>query len=139
MLLKKYNKIVEKLSKRKHLSRKLRKKYHLFDYKELGFNVKFKMDPVESYYAKDDKKFWDFWDAYTDARWTRNLAVGGGCDDHIVQKGGFEDQEFPPAGKRSVSEEDREFVMEFLKGRKDILSFEVSPLIDLWNGYEDGS
>lgn len=100
-------------------SRRLRKKLCVDEFQELGFelNLSFKED-------LDDQAIDDFLDAFLkDAMDANGLDYVGGDDYGLVCL----------AKRGSVKEEQRAAVEAWLKGRSELISVEVSPLMDAWH------
>lgn len=98
-------------------SRRLRKKLCVDEFQELGFelNLNYPDD-------LDDAAVEDFLDQFIDMVADNDLGYVGG-----------DDYGFICLGKRgSVSAEQRASVEAWLKGRSELSSFEVSPLMDVW-------
>ncbi len=99
-------------------SRRLRKKLCVDEFQELGFELN--MTYPEGTAPADIEAFLD--------RLTEEALVANG----LGYVGG-EDYGFVCLGKRgSVSEEQRQKVEAWLKGRKELASFTISPLMDVW-------
>ncbi len=99
-------------------SRRLRKKLHLGEFKEFGFNVDIELANDTSPEARE---------AFVDALMAeiiepRCLAYGGGEFGGFVC--GYE--------KPSATEEDRAVLREWLSSRSEVLSADVSELEDAW-------
>lgn len=99
-------------------SRRLRKKLCVDEFQELGFelNLEFKED-------MDDEAVDAFLDDFlTEAMDANGLDYVGGEDFGLVCK----------AERGSVTEEQRAAVEAWLKGRSEVTTVEVSPLLDAW-------
>ena len=99
-------------------SRRLRKKLCVDEFQELGFELtlNFKAD-------LSDKTLDDFVDQFLDQ------AIAGNGLDYV----GSEDFGLVCLAKRgSVSEEQRAALEAWLKGRKELSGFTLSPLMDVW-------
>lgn len=99
-------------------SRRLRKKLCVDEFQELGFELQMSYPEgtddatVEAFFA----------DLVVDAIEGKGMALIGGEEFAVVC-----------SGKRgSVTEEQRAEVEAWLKQRKELSSFEVSPLLDVW-------
>ncbi|MDY7218818.1 50S ribosome-binding protein YggL [Denitrificimonas sp. JX-1] len=102
----------------KNRSRRLRKKLCVDEFQELG--VELQMSYPE---GTDDAVVEAFFaDLVVEAVEAKGMALIGGEEFAIVC-----------SGKRgSVTEEQRAELEEWLKGRKELSAFEVSPLLDVW-------
>ncbi|GIZ13903.1 YggL family protein [Pseudomonas sp. NCCP-436] len=99
-------------------SRRLRKKLCVDEFQELGFELTLNFKPDLSDAVLDD-----FVDQFLDQ------AIAGNGLDYV----GGEDYGLVCLAKRgSVSEEQRAAVDAWLKGRDELESFEISPLLDVW-------
>ena len=99
-------------------SRRLRKKLCVDEFQELGFELQMSYPEdaddaaVEAFFA----------DLVVDAIEGKGMALIGGEEFAVVC-----------SGKRgSVTEEQRATVEAWLKGRTEVSSFEISPLLDVW-------
>jgi uncharacterized protein YggL (DUF469 family) len=107
------------------MNRRLRKKKHLREYRQLGFSLACDFHPGLS-----DEGLDAFVDAFLEeAVVPRDLLFGGSgnvaeWNGTIAAEGRYE----------SVSEENRAGVEAWLKARKEISAARVSPLWDLWHG-----
>ena len=98
-------------------SRRLRKKLHVGEFQQLGFEVVFSFRQ-ELDRAQDDH----FWDAFIiDAIESNNLTYGGGTEGYVV-----------PENRATATESHREIVRAWLVGRPEISSVVVGPLVDAW-------
>lgn len=100
-------------------SRRLRKKLHVDEFRELGFHLRFAfaehVDPLARL---------RFWDAFlAEAIEARKLTYGG------AETG------FVAAERGSATEDDRRHVREWLAARAEPGVVEVGPLVDAW--YDD--
>ena len=108
------------------MKRRLRKKKHLGEFTELGFEVRADLRPGLS-----DNDIEAFLDRLIDVVAARSLAFGGGAgrDDKLD---GFVTR----AGRGSATEEDRAALAAFLKGAAEIARHEVGALRDAWHGWD---
>ena len=108
------------------MKKRLRRKKHLGEFKELGFEVRGDLCPNLS--GNDTEAFVD---RLIDIVEARSLAFGGGAgrDDKL---NGFVTR----AGRGSATEEDRAALATFLKGAAEIARHEVGALRDAWHGWD---
>ena len=108
------------------MKKRLRKKKHLGEFKELGFEVRGDLRPGLS--GNDLEAFVD---RLIDIVEARSLAFGGGAgrDDKLD---GFVTR----AGRGSATEEDRAALAAFLAADKEIARHEVGALRDAWHGWD---
>ncbi len=100
-------------------SRRLRKKLHVDEFRELGFHLRFafaeEVDPLARLRV---------WDAFlVEAIEARGLTYGG------AETG------FVAAERGSATEDDRRHVRDWLATRVEAVAVEVGPLVDAW--YDD--
>lgn len=104
------------------MKKRLRKKRHMGEFQELGFEV------VISLIDKSLDSFLDSW--VVDAIDKHGLNCGGG--------GTAEKYEFIVCRHNGTcSDHDKELIEIWLKGNKTVTSFTVGPFIDMWNGCTD--
>lgn len=102
----------------KNRSRRLRKKLCVDEFQELGFEVQIAYpedmtdDAIETFFS----------DFFTQAIEGNGLGLIGGAEYALVCL----------AKRGSVTEEQRAQVENWLKGRSELASFTVSPLLDAW-------
>lgn len=104
----------------KRRSRRLRKKLHIGEFQELGFefDVQFKREPTP-----DEAE--SFVDALlAEAIESRNLAFGGWAQGGYVAR----------AGRGSVTEQERDAVLDWLRSRPEVREVRASGLKDVWYG-----
>jgi uncharacterized protein YggL (DUF469 family) len=108
------------------VKKRLLKKKHLGEFKELGFEVRGGLCPGLS--GNDLEAFVD---GLIDIVEARSLAFGGGAgrDDKLE---GFVTR----AGRGSATEEDRAALAAFLDGAAEIARHEVRALRDAWHGWD---
>ena len=108
------------------MKKRLRKKKHLGELKELGFEVRGDLRP--GLCGNDIEAFVD---RLIDIVEARSLAFGGGAgrDDKLD---GFVTR----PGRGSATEEDRAALAAFLDGDKEIAGHEVGALRDAWHGWD---
>ena len=99
-------------------NRRLRKKLHLGEFQQLGFEVSISLKPNIG--VADVDQFLD--EFILDAIEKNDLAFGGGSD------GGF----ITTWKRGSASEEHRAIVDAWLKRRQEVVSVTVGPLVDAW-------
>lgn len=102
----------------KNRSRRLRKKLCVDEFQELGFELQISYS--ESIADEEVEQF--FSDLIVDAIEANGLALIGGPDYSLICL----------AKRGSVSQEQRDAVESWLKGRKEPESFEVGKLQDAW-------
>ena len=98
-------------------SRRLRKKLHVGEFQQMGFEVEF------AFRQKLDREQDDqFWDAFIiDAIESNKLTFGGGTEGFVV-----------PENRATATEPHRQIVHAWLVGRPEISSVVVGPLVDAW-------
>ena len=101
-------------------SRRLRKKLHLGEFQELGFfyEATIKGDI-------DEHAFID--GLLSEAMEPNGLAFGGWVGGGAVSK----------LRRGSVSEDERQFVLNWLAGRPEVVSLSATGLVDMWHGDTD--
>jgi len=115
------------------VNKRQRRKHHLGEFQELGFNVDASVVPM------DTPVFYAWFDTLIAIFEAHNLAVGGGCSVkdgiHLAVSGVT-----PPRGShgrwksRTCTEADRESVMRHLMGLPEVAAYTVGPLVDSWHG-----
>ena len=105
------------------LKRRLRKKFHVGEFQELGFEIfaNLKSDLSE-------KEFDKFYDEFIDVIEENKLLFGGG--------GGLEDSKgFISSAKKFASPtvEDREQIKIWLEKREEVVDYKVGDFVDTWN------
>jgi uncharacterized protein YggL (DUF469 family) len=107
------------------VKKRIRKKKHLGEFRELGFEVR---GDLRSGLSGNDIEA--FVDRLIDVVEARSLAFGGsaGRDDKFD---GFVTR----AGRDSATEDDREALAVFLEGAAEIVRHEVGALRDAWHGW----
>lgn len=100
-----------------HRSRRLRKKLHIDEFQELGFEVAFRLrDGLSA------DEMGAFWDAFIgDAIEGNGLLYGGSTRGMACLR-----------KRGSANEQHREAVRSWLAGRSEVSETEVGPLIDVW-------
>lgn len=108
--------------KRSRLKRRLRKKYHLGEFQELGFEIRVEFEPNLS-----RTEFDKLYDEFIEKIEENNLAFGGGGGPEIWQGfvSGFENYQFP-------TNEQRDTIKNYLESLPDIAKCEVGNLKDAW-------
>ena len=97
-------------------SRRLRKKLHVDEFRELGFAVRFVLAPSD-----DPLASLRFWDAFlAEAIEAQALQYGGGAEGFVCAERG------------SVAEAQRAQVRDWLLARGEATQVEVGPLVDAW-------
>jgi len=99
------------------MRRRLRKKKHLGEFREFGFQVKAELSSEADHEA--------FLDRLIDAVEARQLGFGGGGKEDFQ---GFVTR----LGRGSASDADREVLGRFLAGDPAVLHHEIGPRIDAW-------
>lgn len=104
------------------MRKRLRKKLHLGEFREFGFEVAFRVADTVSDAGLDE-----FLDAFIgEAIEARGRSCGGGCgrewDIFIIR-----------AGRQSATEEDRAAVEEWLKNHGAVCDIRIGPLVDAWH------
>lgn len=97
---------------------RLRKKLRVDEFQEFGFSIT--SQPADKLTEEQVDKFID---DFIDAIEARNLAFGGWIEGGFVCKG----------SRGSATEEDRTAIEAWLKSRPEIVSVEISPLMDAWH------
>lgn len=105
------------------LKRRLRKKYHLGEFQEFGFEVivNFKKGTGEIQFDK-------FWNEFIDEIEKNKLMCGGGGDYNSWQVFLTSEKKFT-----SPTISDKEIIKVFLENYLDVKSFEIGELKDAWN------
>lgn len=103
-------------------SRRLRKKLHVGEFRELGFAVDIRVSPALSDSAADTL-WWQFIEEAIEAR---GLAFGGGSSGFVTR-----------AGRGSATEKDREAIRSWLDAQAGVEAVAVGPLEDAWYGTAD--
>lgn len=108
---------------RSKLKRRLRKKYHLGEFQEFGFEVivNFKKET-------DEIQFDKFWNEFIDEIEKNKLLCGGGGDYNSWQVFVTSERKFA-----SPTTSDKERIKVFLENCLEIKSFQVGESIDAWN------
>ena len=103
------------------MKKRLRKKLWLSEFRQFGFEVRFSLCGHHA-----DAEINNFLDSFIlDVIEPRGLLCGGG--------GGKTWNFFVhPNGRRSASEDDREYLLRSLRGYTDVIDIEVDPLVDAW-------
>jgi len=107
------------------MKKRLRKKYHKGEFRQLGFGVEMLLDPK----LITEETQMDHLDSFLDFVESNNIAVGGGgtllhCSYALC------------SSKRhgSLTEEDRKKVTEYLKNDPAVLKYHVTDFVDIWYG-----
>lgn len=106
------------------MKKRLRKKLRLREFREDCFELSFRIEPPHSP-AEGDA----FWDEFIDMIEARRLSCGGGCGAagwSIVVQG---------ESRRTVTDSDRQAIIDWLGRRERIVCVEASPLRDAWYGW----
>ncbi len=104
------------------MKKRLRKKLRLGEFRELGFEVRFRLSDELDATALDQ-----FWDSFIgDAIEARGLMCGGGCGRHW-------DVLITRPGRTSATEEDRRAVAAWLQHGSSVADVEIGSLIDAWH------
>lgn len=103
------------------MKKRLRKKYHLKEFTQYIFGVGFQFD------AADDQQSEALFDEFIDFIESQKLGFGGGGM-------GNQWDGFIEADRKSVTEEQRTSVIEWLVKNDRITAYTVTPLMDGWNG-----
>ncbi len=108
------------------MRKRLRKKKHLHEFRQLGFCVSFTF--LEPLSARDRNTFLD--EFLRDAIEANGLQFGGGGPDNTWQG-------FVALDERngSATEEHRQAVAKWLEKHPQVASCEVGPLVDAWYGH----
>lgn len=101
----------------KRRSRRLRKKLHVGEFREFGFELALRLDP-----ALADREDAAFWNAFiTECVERRGLSYGGASSGFVTR-----------AGRGSVSAEDRDAMRAWIAQRPEIVACTFGPLDDVW-------
>lgn len=102
------------------MKRRLRKKFRLGEFLELGFEVAFQLDSSDG----DPRlnTFWDEFIGYVEARGLYCAGASGRDWDVVVYRG----------NRRAASEEDRADVAQWLSACSDVGNIRIGRLFDLW-------
>ncbi len=102
------------------MKKRLRKKLHVGEFQEMGFEVRFTLAR-----RLTEPELDGFWDAFIDAIEGKGLACGGAVgprwDLFVVR-----------AGRASATEEDRQAVMSWLGSHREVSEPYVGQLVDAW-------
>jgi uncharacterized protein YggL (DUF469 family) len=110
---------------KKRRSRRLRKKLHIGEFKEMGFEFEAELERPLSTEAEDD-----LLDSFlTEIVEPRSLALGGAITDGFIACG----------SRGSVTEDDRESIRAWLSSRPEVRAVRVGTLKDVWHSPEYGS
>lgn len=102
----------------RHRSRRLRKKLHVDEFQELGFEVMFRLNA-----GLTTEQMGAFWDAFIgDAIEGNGLIYGGSTDGMACLR-----------TRGSADESHREAVRAWLASRPEVSEAGVGPLIDVWH------
>ena len=106
------------------MKKRLRKKFHLGEFREFGFNVSIQF--VENFRDDDFDRFLDAF--ILEAIEGNELACGGGgrktdCSFFVVSD----------KSRGSVTEEHRKLVHKWLENNSMVRHFNTGPLVDAWN------
>ncbi len=105
------------------MKKRLRKKLHKGEFKEMGFKIEFEYDPNLT--KEDLDKLWLRF--IEDAIEGNNLCVGGG--------GNYSQSYFVCRYKSSANQQDKDKLNKwFLSQKETIISFTISDLTDAWHG-----
>ncbi|ODT84978.1 MAG: hypothetical protein ABS69_01445 [Nitrosomonadales bacterium SCN 54-20] len=109
----------------KSRSRRLRKKLHLDEFQQLGFEISFSLPE-----NLDSEKLDDFFDQFiTEAIENNDLWFGGGIGGN---SGGFVTLE-----RKSATEEHRERVKSWLSAHPMVADIQIGELVDAWYGHDE--
>ncbi len=104
------------------MKKRLRKKLRLGEFRQLGFEVSFRL--ADSLPDAEVDRFWDsFIGGVIEAG---DLMCGGGC-------GKVWDIFVTPPGRRSATEDDRRGIAAWLHAQPDVLDVRIGPLVDAWH------
>jgi hypothetical protein len=101
------------------MRKRLRKKCHLGEFREEGFNVSFSLS------AANEDTFYDRF--LTEAIETNGLICGGRCD--------AEWDIFVTKSRGSATEVDRTVILNWLEEQSTVKDILVGPLVDAWWGW----
>ncbi|MES2672101.1 MAG: YggL family protein [Pseudomonadota bacterium] len=99
-------------------TRRLRKKLHVGEFQQLGFNVDFTLD--RNLPPNRNQRFWDSFIA--DPIEVNHLSFGGGESGFVV-----------PEGRDSATDAHRQAVRSWLQARPEVISVAIGPLVDAWH------
>ncbi|MDZ7288872.1 MAG: YggL family protein [candidate division KSB1 bacterium] len=105
------------------MRKRLRKKLHLGEFQEMGFEVRFRMSS-----SLDESSFNKLIDAFIEqAIEAKRLMFGGGGNESVWSG-------FVTLDRRgSATEQHRQFVQHWLQSQPQIVEHYVGPLIDAWH------
>ena len=103
------------------MRKRLRKKKHLGEFQELGFQVEWRFAPSLTLEEIDP-----FWHGLIDLMEANGLGFGGGGD--TAQGSGF----ITRMHRSSATGQDRSLVGDWLQARPKIAQVNVGPLVDAW-------
>ena len=104
------------------MKKRLRKKLHLGEFREFGFEVGFRLSEDLDESGLD--RFWDSFIGEAIEAW--GLMCGGAC-------GRVWDVFVTRPGRRSATEQDQRDVAGWLEQRPDVSGVQIGPLIDAWH------
>lgn len=108
------------------MKKRLRKKLHKGEFQELGFNLDF--DYTGDYEA-DEEKFDRFFDRFDEFLNSLGIESGGGIGDHFSVF-------VCHIGRGSVTEVQRQAVIDWLSQQPEAANIVASPLKDAWYGWD---
>lgn len=113
-------------------SKRLRKKLYVDEFAVYGFSFEFKQRAVNDIDLSIERADM-FWEDFIDARHLTGITTSGIEDGYEVTKGVADGYD----RYQSATQADREFLIDYLLNRKDVIEFAVGPLWDVWNGNDD--
>ena len=116
------------------MNRRMRKKRHVGEYQEFGFNVRFRVRPDPA-----DLEFMIFNDEFILQAVEGNLlGFGGGIGETVDGFVCFMDLRLRRKSRQSVSPEQRAAMEKWLNAHPRVYDLQVGPLVDAWYGpFED--
>ncbi len=103
------------------MRKRLRKKLHKGEFRELGFDLRFRLSPGLS-----EESFEAFLDTFlAEAIEAHGLSFGGGGKEEIE---GF----VTLSARGSATEEHRRILMRWLESRPEVVEYSVGSLVDAW-------
>lgn len=108
------------------MKKRLRKKLHKGEFQEMGFELEF--DYTGDFKA-DDEALYQFFDRYDEFLDSLGIECGGGIGDHFSVF-------VCHIGRGTVTEVQRQAVIDWLGNQPEVANINAGPLRDAWYGWE---